>query len=164
MERPRVILLVLFVTLNAFLLDCRKGSSSSLLNIELEGLDGKTYDLTGVKGDLILVNFWATWCPPCREEIPELVKLRDGYEGKGLGIVGISMDRGDTRKIKEFALKWNIDYPVFRGGREVVQKYGGLSGLPVSFLIDRGGDIRKVYYGSLNKETVEKDLKLLLKQ
>lgn len=164
MERLKIVSLVLIFVVSLFWFSCGNQPKGSVLDIEVKGLDGRTHNLMEVNGDLILVNFWATWCRPCREEIPELIQLQNEYRDKGLSIVGISMDIGDTGKVKEFAQIWKINYPIFIGNQKAVQRYGGFPGIPVSFLVDKDGNIQKAYMGSVNKEMVEKDLKNLLKR
>ncbi|MCJ7508409.1 MAG: TlpA family protein disulfide reductase [candidate division Zixibacteria bacterium] len=164
MDRRKIVCLVLILIVSALWFNCQKASKGSVLDVQVKGLDDKDYNLTGTKGDLILVNFWATWCPPCKQEIPELIKLQEEYKDKGLGVVGISMDSDGTKKVKQFVEDYKINYTVFIGSQEVVQRYGGFYGIPVSFLVTKEGIIQKAYIGSLNKETVEKDLKTLLKK
>jgi thiol-disulfide isomerase/thioredoxin len=164
MDRLKTACLALILIATTFWFNCQSASRGSVLDVEVGGLDGKTYNLMETKGDLILVNFWATWCTPCKQEIPELVKLQNEYKDRGLSIVGISLDFGDAKKVKEFVEKWEINYAVFVGSQKVIQRYGGLYGIPVSFLVTKQGIIQKTYIGSLTKEMVEKDLKILLKK
>ncbi|HEX9917489.1 MAG TPA: TlpA disulfide reductase family protein [candidate division Zixibacteria bacterium] len=164
MDRWKIVCSVLILIVSVPWYNCQKASKGSVLDVQVKGLDDKIYNLTTIKGDLILVNFWATWCPPCKREIPELIKLQEEYKNKGLGVVGISVDTEGTKKVRQFVEDYKINYTVFIGNQEVVQRYGGFYGIPVSFLVSKEGIIQKAYIGSLNKEIVEKDLKTLLKK
>lgn len=106
----------------------------------LKDLEGNTVSLSDYKGKLVFVNFWATWCSPCRMEIPHFVELVDKYGDDGFAILGITID--DPRsfdKIPGFAEKFNINYPVLYGNAEVASMYGGVESIPRTFVIDREG-------------------------
>jgi len=162
MGKLKSVSLIVLLAMSLLLLSCQAKPKGSVLDVEVKDFDGKTFNLMEVKGELILVNFWAVWCSPCKQEIPELIKLQSEYKNKGLTVVGISLDVGDAKKVKEFAEKEYMNYLVYIGDNRTVQRYGGLPGIPASFLVDRQGDIKKRYFGSLNKEIVEKDLNTLL--
>ena len=162
MEKLKSVSLVALFAISLFLFNCQAKPKGSALDVEVKDFDGKIYNLMEVKGELILVNFWAMWCNPCKQEIPELIELQNEYKNKGLTVVGISLDVGDAKKVKEFAEKESINYLIYIGNNKTVQRYGGLSGIPASFLVDRQGIIKKRYFGSLDKETVEKDIDVLL--
>ena len=106
------------------------------------------FETTVLKADKpVLVDFWATWCGPCREEIPHLNKLYENYRGKGLVVVGISMDAEGPEVVKQFAKELRMEYPVVMGDENVQQDFGGIVGLPTTFIIDRKGNIVKKYTG-----------------
>ena len=114
------------------------------------------------KGKVILLNFWATWCPPCREEIPALVELQQQY-GDQLVVLGVSIDDTDA-KLKPYATKMHMNYPVLVGKdrQDVQDAYGPLFGIPVSVFVDRDGRIWKRHSGAANKDQFEREIKALL--
>lgn len=109
---------------------------------QLKDLNGTAVSFEQFKGKVVVVDFWATWCPPCREEIPGYVALARKYEKEGLVIVGVSLDQGGPEVVKAFAAKWGIPYPLVMGDENVVAAFGGVEGIPTTFLIDRAGQIR----------------------
>ncbi len=114
------------------------------------------------QGKVLLINFWATWCAPCREEIPTLIKLHDKYKAKGFTVIGISMDDGSRRLVRRFVTKSGITYPVAMGNSKTARAFGGVFGIPQSFLVDRQGRIVKSYMGLVEPEIIEHDLSALL--
>lgn len=132
-------------------------------DFNLKTLDGKTLQLSALKGKVVLLNFWATWCPPCREEIPHFKELYDQYRAKGLEIIGVALDDGGEKDVAPFARQNQINYPlVAAGGQELAQSYGGIRGIPTTFLIDKQGRIAQKYIGSRSKEVFEKEIQALL--
>lgn len=130
--------------------------------------DGKTLRLSDYKGKVRIVNFWATWCPPCRAEIPHFIEMYDELKGKGVEIIGISMDREGDKVVAPFVKDNKMNYPVVIGNDEVASAYGGIRGIPTTFIVDREGRIVKKYVG-LPAQTEEgikaaflKDIKPLL--
>src|SRR5467141_670819 len=105
---------------------------------KLSGLDGKPVTLAGARGKVILLNFWATWCGPCRAEIPDLVELQNKYKDH-LQILGLVVDDDDQEVIKEFAGKFGINYPVALAGDDVRVQYGGVGAIPTSFVLNAEG-------------------------
>ncbi len=118
--------------------------------------DGKMVQLSGLKGKAVLVNFWATWCEPCKIEMPWLVDLQKKYGPQGLQIVGITKDDTDEKTITDFTKKMGINYTIVLGTSQVMDQYGGIDGLPTSFFLDRSG---KVVYqlAGLDSESVLED-------
>jgi thiol-disulfide isomerase/thioredoxin len=132
------------------------------LNYTLKDMNGADVQLASFKGKVIVLNFWATWCGPCKAEIPSLVELQHQY-GDDLVVLGFSVD--DTPdKMKPYAAEYKINYPLLVGnGREDVQNaYGPLWGIPVSVIIDREGKIAKKHSGIASKEQFEREIKPLL--
>ena len=125
-------------------------------------MDDGVVDSRHHQGKVLLVNFWATWCAPCREEIPSLIKLHDKYKAKGFAVIGISMDTGSRRLVRRFVEKSGITYPVALGNSKTARAFGGVFGIPQSFLVDRQGRIVKSYMGLVEPETIERDLAALL--
>jgi cytochrome c biogenesis protein CcmG/thiol:disulfide interchange protein DsbE len=123
---------------------------------------GSSLKLSDYKGKVVLVNFWATWCPPCREEIPDFIKVRNSLNAKGFEIIGIAMDEGGAKVVAPFAKEYGITYPLVLGNRDVTKRYGGIRGIPTSFLIDRDGKIAEKWVGMISEETLEKAVKAVL--
>lgn len=134
---------------------------SAAANFSLPDLNGHALDLSSYRGKVVLLNFWATWCTPCRAEIPNFVQFQDSYGPQGLQILGISMDDG-PQPVREFYQQFKMNYPVAVGTDKVAQSYGGVLGLPVTFLIGRDGKIAAKYIGAVQLPTVEQDIKNLL--
>jgi len=114
---------------------------------------------------VVLLDFWATWCPPCREEIPHFKELYDQYRGEGLVVIGVALDDGGEKDVAPFAQQNQINYPLsVTGAQELGQRYGGIRGIPTTFLIDKEGRIAKKYIGYQSKEMFEKEIQALLKE
>jgi len=128
----------------------------------LKDLSGSEIKLTDFRNRVVLINFWATWCPPCREEMPDFISLYEQYKDRGLEIVGISMDWGPERVLPGFIKENNINYRILLGSEEVYSLYGGVNVIPTTFLLDKEGNIRKKYLGYSGKEILENDIKELL--
>ena len=127
----------------------------------LRDLEGKPVNSTDLKGKVVVVDFWATWCPPCVAEIPGYVALQEKYRDK-LTIVGISMDSFEPAVIKNFAVQRKINYTVVMGNDEVSGAFGNVQALPTTFVIDRENKIRFKKVGAASEEEFEKVLKQLL--
>src|SRR6266446_5472439 len=110
-------------------------------DFSLESLDGKNMRLSDLRGKAVLLNFWATWCGPCKIEMPWFVELQKEYGPQGFQIVGVAMDDSSTEDITKFVREMGINYPVLLGKEEVGQSYGGVNALPTSFFIDRDGKL-----------------------
>ena len=124
-------------------------------------LDGKTINSADLKGKVVLVNFWATWCPPCRAEIPDLVKLQAKYKDR-LVILGISEDEDATpAEVKRFAVEQGVNYPIIMRTPELAKIFKGVSALPTTFVMDTEGKVRQRHVGMLRAETTELETKYL---
>jgi thiol-disulfide isomerase/thioredoxin len=127
----------------------------------LKDLDGHTVDLESLKGKVVIVDFWATWCEPCQVMIPWLEEFQNRYASQGLEIVGVSMD-DDIKDVKPFADKAKMNYPILFGNDAIADAWGGVFGLPTSFMIDRQGKIRATHQGLIGKDVIEKDIRSML--
>ena len=127
----------------------------------LEGLDGKPVSLVGAKGKIVLLNFWATWCGPCRAETPDLVELQKKYKD-ALQIIGLAVDVDEPEEVRRFADAFAINYPLAVAPLEVRMHYGGITALPTSFLLDADGRIVQKHVGLSNPLLYELEIRALL--
>jgi thiol-disulfide isomerase/thioredoxin len=142
---------------------CPAGAKKANLAFTVNDMNGKPVSLEAYKGKVILLDFWATWCGPCKVEIPHFVELQKEYGDKGLAVLGLSVD--DTvDQLKPFADEFKMNYPVLVGrDREDVQEaFGPLWGLPTTLLISRDGRICRKNTGLVGKAKYERDIKALL--
>jgi thiol-disulfide isomerase/thioredoxin len=130
---------------------------------KLKDVEGNLVSSEQFKGKVVVVDFWATWCPPCRAEIPGYVKLQEKYGKDGLVVVGISLDQQGPGIVKEFMAKNKMNYPVVMGDEAVAQSFGGIEAIPTTFIIDRAGNIRDKKIGGEEAAVFEKRLLGLLK-
>lgn len=142
---------------------CPADAKPANLDFTVKDMQGKSVSLSAYKGKVILLDFWATWCPPCKAEIPGFVELQDAYGEKGLQVVGVSVD-DPAEKLPPFAEEFKMNYPVLVGlGRDDLQDaYGPMWGIPTTFLISRDGKICRKHSGLVGKERYEQDIKALL--
>ncbi len=141
----------------------QQGLRQTAPDFNLKTLDGKTLQLSALKGKVVLLDFWATWCPPCREEIPHFKELYTQYRGKGLEIIGVALDEGGEKDVAPFARQNQINYPLSAtGAQQLAQAYGGIRGIPTTFLIDKQGKIAKKYVGYQDKQVFETEIRALL--
>lgn len=130
----------------------------------LKTLDGKNVKLSDYKGKVVIIDFWATWCPPCRKGIPDLVALQKEYKDN-LVVIGISLDQQNTMKdLAPFIKQYGINYPVVLGTEKVVQDYGNIQAIPTSFIIDQSGNIVDTHVGLVPKSTYTNKINQLLKK
>jgi thiol-disulfide isomerase/thioredoxin len=130
-------------------------------DFSLTDLNGQTVSLSGYRGKVVLLNFWATWCEPCRSETPRLVALQDKYRGQGFQVIGVSLD-DDRKDVPPFYEEFHMNYPVVVGDSHLADRFGGVLGLPVSFFIGCNGRIESRHVGELNVEKVDPEIRKLL--
>ncbi len=130
-------------------------------NFSRMDLDHKPINLADYRGKAVLLNFWATWCAPCLAEMPRFVAWQHEYGGRGLQVIGISMD-DDAQPVRIAYRKYKLNYPVIMGDAKIGEMYGGVFGLPITFLIDRNGKIRFKHQGAVDLSTVEDEMHGLL--
>ncbi len=142
---------------------CMADAKPAKLDFKIKNLEGEDVALSSYKGKVILLNFWATWCGPCKAEVPAFVELQNMYGKDGLIVVGYSVD-DDAPKARAFMNEYKINYPVLLGlGREDVQEaFGPIWGIPASFIISREGKVCKKHLGIAPKALFEKEIKALL--
>lgn len=127
----------------------------------LPQLNGQPLTLSSYRGKVVLLDFWATWCVPCREETPHLVELQQKYGDRGLQVIGVSMD-DSSDPVPAFYQLFHMNYPVVMGNAKTGEDYGGVLGLPIAFVIGRDGLIREKHIGSTPAGVFENDINSLL--
>lgn len=133
-------------------------------HFSLQDLKGNTVSLSEFKEKVVILNFWAIFCPSCRKGIPEFIELYNQYKDRGLEIIGVSLDRGGVKQVLPFVRKNNINYTILIGDQNIVRAYGGIQYIPTTFVIDPHGNIYKGYVGVTKKSQFEKDIAFLLSQ
>jgi len=135
---------------------------TSAPDFTLKDVDGKDFRLADTKGMVRLVDFWATWCAPCREEIPMFKDLHAAYGAKGFVLVGIAMDDEGLPIVKPFVDQYKLPYVTLIGNEAVAESFGGLVGFPSAFLLDRDGRIVDTWVGAVPRAVLEKRIQSLL--
>lgn len=130
-------------------------------DVTMETLDGRTMSTGDWHGKVTLVNYWATWCGPCRQEIPDLIKLQDRYPTQ-LQIIGISTDEGDPSKVRSFAERMGMNYPIVMATPELNRQFPGVFALPTTFLINPEGHIAQTHLGLINPAVFEQEIRYLM--
>ena len=125
-------------------------------------VDGKDISSKDFKGKVLLVTFFATWCPPCRQEIPSLIQLQNDLSTKGFSVLGLSLDEGDPDIVNELVEHDKINYPVLMADRDVVSDFGGVTGIPTSFLISHEGKMIRTYAGYVPHELLKQDIEEII--
>ena len=131
--------------------------------------DFQLYDARGVRrglsdfrGKVVLLNFWATWCPPCRREIPVLNRMHRAYAGRGFTVLGVAMDERGWAAVTPFLAQWEVEYPILLGNSRVAKDYGGLKALPRSLFLDRTGRVVASKDGMMGEKPLRKVIATML--
>jgi peroxiredoxin len=179
-KRNIVLFLVLIVVITAMLVFGRKRNNPSANasaggkivegsfkgkpapDFSLQTLDGQTLKLSDLRGKAVVLNFWATWCTPCKAEMPWFVDFQKQYGGQGLQMVGVAMDDSAKDDIDKFAKQMGVNYPVVLGKESLADQYGGVDFLPTTFYIDRSGNIQDRVFGIVDRQEAEASVKKVL--
>ncbi len=130
--------------------------------IALKDLNGRTVRLADFKGRVVLLNFWATWCPPCQAEIPDLVKWQNEYGSRGLQVIGMTYPPTNVRTVRSFVRQLSVNYPVLLGDKATKAVFDSGETLPFSVVIDREGNVRETIEGIILPEEFEQKIRTLL--
>jgi cytochrome c biogenesis protein CcmG/thiol:disulfide interchange protein DsbE len=133
-------------------------------DFQLKDVSGKTVRLADLRGKAVLLNFWATWCPPCKVEIPWFVELQKQYGPEGLQVIGVSMDENGEELVSKYVAEAGINYPILMGNDEVGDAYGGIHALPTTFYIGRDGKVVRRVFGLASHKEVEQNVRAALSQ
>jgi peroxiredoxin len=133
-------------------------------DFELASLDGKKLKLSDFHGKAVLLNFWATWCEPCKIEMPWFVDLQNKYGSQGFQVLGIAMDDASPSDIADFAKKMGVNYPIVIGKEAVGDQYGGIPYLPSTFYIDRDGKVVERVFGLVSRSEIEANIQKAMSQ
>ena len=128
----------------------------------LKDVNGRTLRLSDYQGKVVLINFWATWCPPCRAEIPDLVRLQDEHAKQGLQIIGITYPPERKNRVRKFAISLKVNYPIALGTRELKARFSSDETLPLTVVINRDGEVSDIISGILLPDEFDEKIKPLL--
>jgi len=156
----RIVILILLAILPSLSFGQTGQKAPSLV---IKDLEGRTFRLSDYKGKVVLLNFWATWCPPCRAEMPDLIKMQRDYRGRGLQVIGITYPPQTAGEVRRFIRKLRVNYPVAIGTKETKALFDLGETLPLTVIIDREGNFREVIEGILLPQEFEQKIKPLLK-
>jgi thiol-disulfide isomerase/thioredoxin len=123
---------------------------------------GRQLSLATYKDQVVLLDFWATWCPPCKTELPALNRLYDELKAKGFVVVGMTVDNGSEAQVAEAVSRFKLSYPVGLAGEDVQRAYGGIRAVPTKFLLDKKGTVAKQYLGVVPERQLRADIEALL--
>ncbi len=129
-------------------------STAQAADFKVTDTNGKTHSLSGYKGKWVLVNYWATWCPPCLEEIPDLIALHENKKNN-LVVIGVAMDYRNAKQVTDFAEGLLVEYPIVLGTPQIVSQIGPVQGLPTTYLFNPNGKMVAQQVGLITKEAVE---------
>ena len=151
-----ITLLFLFVPITVLAQD------SKLPALRLKDIQGRRLRLSDYRGKVVLINFWATWCPPCRTEIPDLVRLQNDYRSRGLRVIGVTYPPQKPAEVRRFIRKAKVNYPVALGGKGTKLLFTSSETLPMTIVVGRDGRVQEIIEGILLPEEFEQKIKPLL--
>jgi peroxiredoxin len=154
-------LLILWVLVHHHPEDKTASSLQPAPDFSLTDFSGQSIRLSQYRGKVVVLDFWATWCEPCKTEIPHFIDMRNRYAGQGLQVIGISMD-DDEKPVRDFQQQFKMNYPIAMGNAKLAESFGGILGLPITFVIDRQGRIYKRHIGQTEPSVFEGDVRKLL--
>jgi peroxiredoxin len=158
-----VVLIGVFCTVAAVILPGVVQAATRMPAFDLVSVrDGKTISSNSFKGKVLLLTFFATWCRPCVEEVPTLVRLQTDMADAGFSVVGMSVDQQGPAVVAKFVEKRAINYPVLVAKAGTGEDFGGIYGIPVAFLVNKAGNVVKKYTGYVDHQVLEKDIRSLL--
>lgn len=152
-----LVILLAFVIMTSGILS--RAADNAAPHFTLTDLSGKSISLSDLKGKVIFINFWATWCPPCRQEIPDFIEFYNKNKDNGAVILGVSVDKS-ADKVRDFADEYQINYPVVMATNEMVNDYRPGRYIPTTIIVDPSGMIKEKKVGIMNKAALEHYLKL----
>ena len=138
------------------------GQEITAPQFELKDINGRTVRLSDYHGKVVLINFWATWCPPCRAEMPDLVRLQREHRQKGFQIIGITYPPERNDRVRRFARSLKVNYPIILGTRQLKARFSSDETLPLTIVIDRDGKVSNIIVGILLREEFDEKIKPLL--
>lgn len=144
--------------------DQARAATTAAPEWQLNDPDGKAVKLSDFKGKVVILDFWATWCPPCRAEIPGFIALQKQYAAQGLTVVGVSLDTEGASVVKSFMKQVGMNYPVVLGSEKIASDYGGITAIPTTFVLDRDGNIVTSHQGYASQLVFESEIRPLLSQ
>ena len=140
------------------------GQDSPPTELTLKDINGREIRLSNYRGKIVLVNFWATWCPPCRVEVPDLIRLQRDYRSKGLQVIGVTYPPQRLAEVRRFVRRAKVNYPVALGTKETLSRFTRSETLPMTIIIGTDGSIQDIIEGILLAEEFEQKIKPLLNE
>ena len=137
-------------------------ASKGAPDFTLKDANGKRVSLSDFKGKVVVLNFWATWCGPCKTEIPWFIEFQKRWESRGFTVLGVSMDEEGWKAVTPYAAEKGINYPILLANEEVNQRYGGIEALPTTLVIGRDGKVAFIHSGLISRADYEKEIQQLL--
>jgi len=133
-------------------------SPQAMPDFVLQDLTGQAVRLSDYAGKAVLLNFWATWCPPCKAELPDLVALQNEFGGERFTVLGVSLDQTGVNAVRDFVRERGVNYPILMGNEDVVVKYGNFRGIPTTFLLYPSHELARKYSGLVTRDMVASEL------
>jgi len=159
MKQSRIVFAAIIILFSSAII---LGQERASPEFALKDLNGRTVRLRAYRGKVVLVNFWATWCPPCRAEMPELIRMQREYASHGLQIIGITYPPETKTRVQRFARSLKVNYPIILGTRQIRARFSSEEVLPLTVVIDRNGKVNDIISGILLPEEFDDKIKPLL--